>query len=113
MAPLNNNADHACTHNLDALARRWLRWAEDLGAVMGPPKAFRQQETALLFAGLKLTIYSASYQTLPTKRKRERATNAGTLLTKFASGESRKELGDGLQKMQEEAAGRGTTADRT
>jgi hypothetical protein len=72
MAPLNDSADHAYTHTLDALAGRWLQWAEELGAVMGPSKASQQQETALLFAGLKLTIYSASYQTLPTKRKRER-----------------------------------------
>ena len=92
MGPLSDRADHAYTHTLDGLAGRWLLWAEELGAEMGTSRASRQLETALLFAGLKLIIYSASYQTLPTKRKRNRATNAGALLTKFASGESRKEL---------------------
>ena len=92
MDPLRDSAGHAYTHSLDVLAGRWCLWAEGLGAVMGSPRASPRQETALLFAGLKLTIYSASYQTLPTKRMRERATNAGTLLTKFATGDSRKEL---------------------
>ena len=92
MAPLSDCAEHAFTHTLDGLAGRWLLWAVELGAEMGTSRASRQLQTSLLFAGLKLVIYSASYQTLPTKRKRERATNAGALLTKFASGESRKEL---------------------
>ena len=73
MAPLRDCDNHAYSHSLDVLAKRWLRWAAELGAEMGPSTDTRRLETDLLFAGLKLTIYSASFQTLPTNWPRERA----------------------------------------
>ena len=92
MAPLRDCDNHAYSHSLDVLAKRWLRWAAELGAEMGPSTDTRRLETDLLFAGLKLTIYSASFQTLPTKRKSERACSAGAGLIKLANGGARKEL---------------------
>ena len=99
MAPLRECVDHAYSHTLDVLAKRWLWWAAEMAAEMGPATDSRRLETDLLYAGLKLTIYSASFQTLPTKRKRQGAISAGALLTKFASGgEARKELWEMVAK---------------
>ena len=91
-APLRACADHAYIQTLDRLAGRWLTWASDLRQEMDDTPEMNKQEAEILFAGLKLIVYSASFQTLPTKRKKERAINEGAMQIKFASGRSRQEL---------------------
>ena len=93
-APLRTCPEHAYSTVLDRLADRWIDWARDLSQELDTRAVPRRMETELLFAGLKFTVYSASFQTLPTKRRPERATNGGAMQTKFASGNSRTELWD-------------------
>ena len=93
-APLRTCPEHAYSTVLDRLADRWIDWARDLSQELDTRVVPRRMETELLFAGLKFTVYSASFQTLPTKRRPERATNGGAMQTKFASGNSRTELWD-------------------
>ena len=97
-APLIDNADHAYTRVLDELSERWLRWVSVLSldklVEPGAPNLPLEEEVELASEGLKMIVYSASFQTLPTKRVKERAINAGSMQTKFASGRSRAELWD-------------------
>ena len=51
-----------------------------------------KHEAELLFAGLKLAVYSAAFQTLPTKRKKDRVNKAGVMATFFSTGKSRREM---------------------
>ena len=94
IAPLREGAFQDYARVLDELSIRWLSWAEALREASieepGPPSP----EVEILFSGLKLALYSAAYQTLPTKRAPSKAVNDGTMQTKFANGDSRKELWD-------------------
>ncbi len=90
-APLRASEDHPYTRTLDKLAERWLRWALDLRQELeiDDSAATRRMEAELFFAGLKLTVYSASFQTLPTKRKKASGVDEGAIQFKFASGNSK------------------------
>jgi hypothetical protein len=90
--PLRDTTDHNYSRVLDELGNRWLTWAPGLSKSLQASAASSNQEAELLFAGLKLTIYSAAFQTLPTKRKKTKSSDAGTMATVFASGKSRKEM---------------------
>ena len=71
-APLIDNADHAYTRVLDELSERWLRWVSVLGldklVEPGAPNLPMEEEVELASEGLKMIVYSASFQTLPTRR---------------------------------------------
>ncbi len=92
--PLRDNTDHDYSQVLDELGSRWLTWAPALSKSLQASAASSNQEAGLLFAGLKLIIYSysAAFQTLPTKRKKNKSSDVGTMATVFASGKSRKEM---------------------
>ena len=96
--PLRDGLHPAYSQILDGLAEGWLQWAPALGAVMEASDEPRRLEAEILFAGIKLIVYSASFQTLPTKRKKGSALNAGKMVTNVASGESRKELWEMVSK---------------
>ena len=82
--PLRDNTDHDYSQVLDELGSRWLTWAPALSKSLQASAASSNQEAELLFAGLKLIIYSAAFQTLPTKRKKNKSSDAGTMATVFA-----------------------------
>ena len=69
--------DHAYIQTVDRLAERWLTWASNLRQEMDDSPEMNKQEAEILFAGLKLIVYSASFQTLPTKRKKEKGNQRG------------------------------------
>jgi hypothetical protein len=110
-APLSACADHAYIQTLDRLAERWLTWASDLRQEMDDTPEMNKQEAEILFAGLKLIVYSASFQTLPTKRKTEWAINEGTMQIKFASGRSRQKLWEVVSRLKSKTKPRTTSPD--
>ena len=82
-APLRDATDHDYSRVLDELGERWLAWAPALSKTLqssADPMASKQ-EAELLFAGLKLTVYSAAFQTLPTKRKKDKISKAEGMAT--------------------------------
>ena len=93
-APLKDCKDHDYTRVLDGLSERWSLWVNALGAAPGVSFGSNRKEVELISEGLKMIVYSASFQTLPTKRVKVRSVNAGAMQTIFASGKSRSELWD-------------------
>ena len=91
-APLRDATDHDYSRVLDELGERWLAWAPALSKTLQSSVDPSKHEAELLFAGLKLAVYSAAFQTLPTKRKKDRVSKAGVMATVFASGISRREM---------------------